>query len=61
MIQTDWPSKHVKNRKFVKCAMYLGTREELNMKKSFWGIRYALVEGQTMLISRESWQYIKPV
>ena len=61
MVQATWRSKWNKNGKFVKCAMYLGTREELGIDKSFWGRRYVLVEGQTMLIDRESWRYIKPV
>ena len=61
MLQTTWPSKYDKNKRFVKCAMYLGTREELGIEKSFWGRRYALVEGQTMVIDRESWRYLQPV
>ena len=61
MIQTVWPSKYDKNKKFVKCVMYLGTREELDMKKSSWGRRYALVDGQTMIIDREAWKYLQPV
>ena len=60
MLQATWPSKYDKGKYFVKCAMYLGTREELGMKKSEWGRRYALVDGQTMLIDRESWRYIQP-
>ena len=61
MLQTTWPSKYDKNKRFVKCAMYLGTREELGIEKSFWGRRYALVEGQTMIIDREAWRYLQPV
>ena len=61
MLQTVWPSKHDKNKKFVKCAMYLGTREELDIDKNTWGRRYALVNGQTMIIDREAWKYIQPV
>ena len=61
MLQTVWPSKHDKNKKFVKCAMYLGTREELGLDKSLWGRRYALVEGLTMIIDREAWRYLQPV
>ncbi len=61
MLQATWPSKYDKGKYFVRCVMYLGTREELNMTKSDWGRRYALVDGKTMLIDRESWRYIKPV
>lgn len=61
MLQTVWPSKYDKNKHFVKCAMYLGTREELNIEKSFHGRRYALVEGQTMIVDREAWRYLQPV
>ena len=61
MIQTTWPSKYDKNKHFVKCAMYLGTREELGIDKNLWGRRYALVNGQAMIIDRESWRYLKPV
>lgn len=61
MLQTVWPSKHDKNKKFVKFAMYLGTREELGFDKNFWGRRYALVDGQTMIIDREAWRYLQPI
>ena len=61
MLQATWPSKYDEGKYFVKCAMYLGTREELGMKRSEWGRRYALVDGQTMIIDRESWRYIQPV
>jgi hypothetical protein len=61
LLQTVWPSKHDKNKKFTKCAMYLGTREELGFDKNFWGRRYALVNGQTMIIDREAWKYIQPI
>jgi len=61
MIQATWPSKHDSDKRFVKCVMYLGTREELGIDRSFWGRRYALVDGQTMIIDRESWRYIRPV
>ncbi len=61
MLQTTWPSKYDKDKQFVKCAMYLGSREELGIEKNHWGRRYALVEGQTMVIDRESWRYLQPV
>ncbi len=61
MLQATWPSKYDKGKYFVKCVMYLGTREELGMEQSVWGRRYALVNGQTMLVDRESWRYIQPV
>tara|TARA_R110001583_G_scaffold14285_2_gene60087 strand:- start:9 stop:137 length:129 start_codon:yes stop_codon:yes gene_type:complete len=41
--------------------MYLGTREELGFDKNFWGRRYALVDGQTMIIDREAWKYLQPI
>ena len=62
MLQTTWPHpKYDKEKYFVKCAMYIGTREELGIEKSFWGRRYAFVDGQTMVIDRESWRYLQPV
>ena len=61
MLQAVWPTKYDKNKQFVKCAMYLGTRQELGMSKSLWGCRYALVDGQTMIIDREAWRHIQPI
>ena len=61
MLQATWPSKYDEGKYFVKCAMYRGTREELCMMRSEWCRRYALVDGQTMIIDRESWRYIQPV
>ena len=61
MLQAVWPSRFDKNKRFVRCAMYLGTREDLGIDKNFWGRRYALVDGQTMIIDRESWRYLQPV
>lgn len=61
MLQATWPSKFDENKRFVKCAMYIGTREELGIDKNFWGRRYALVDGQTMIIDRESWRHLQQV
>ena len=62
MLQATWSHpKYDGGKYFAKCAMYIGTREELGIEKSAWGRRYALVDGQTMIIDRESWRYIQPV
>ena len=62
MLQATWPHpKYDKGKCFVKCAKYIGTREELGIEKSFWGRRYALVDGQKIIIDRESWRYIQPL
>lgn len=45
----------------IPTIMYLGTREDLNLKQNYWGKQYALVEGDITLIDSSSWLYIQPV
>ncbi len=63
MVQATYvPARKGKwRRREVKRIMYLGTRDDVGQERTYWGNRYALVDGEVALIDRESWKYLKPV